>query len=300
MKLALDIGGTYIKAAGLTPVGEVTYSKKYPTDPDIPNEEFVQKIIRIANEFIENYVGESYYIGIGMAGFIDGMRGIVYESPNIPGIRDLELGKLVSDGTGLATWIENDANAAAWGEFRFGEYGKVRNMLILTLGTGNGGGLILNGKLHRGSHGMAGEIGQMVYEPWGYDCPGGAKGCFEHYTGKAGLITEYMELSGLEKPIEPEELNSRAESGEKAAIEAWNRYGDRLGIVIASTANLLDLDIVVLTGGLLGAWDNFIGPLEKSMVEHLITPHKDVLRVVKSTLGGDAGILGAAFLDESL
>jgi glucokinase len=147
---------------------------------------------------------------------------------------------------------------------------------------------------------MAGEIGQMVYEPWGYPCPGGATGCFEHYTGKSGLVREYQDLSRSDSQLTPEEINKRADAGEEAAIEAWSRYGDRLGIMIASTANLLDLDIVVLTGGLLGAWDNFHGSLVNSMQEHLIAPHKKKLEVKKTALGGDAGILGAAFLDETM
>jgi glucokinase len=273
---------------------------KFPTDPSLPNEKFTEQIIKIGHETMTAQGGEFSSIGIGMAGFIDGIRGIVYESPNIPGIHNLELKKIVSAEIGIPTWVENDANAAAWGEYKFGNHGSPDNMLVLTLGTGNGGGLVLNEKIFRGAHGFAGEIGQMVYEPWGHDCPGGAKGCFEHYTGKSGLMNEYQTLSGSDQQIEPKEINERANSGEKAAIQAWERYGERLGIMLASVGNLLDLDLVVLTGGLIGGWDNFYESLMHSLKEHLISPHKEVLRVKKSTLGGDAGILGAAFLDNSM
>lgn len=300
MRLALDIGGTFIKIACITDSGDILDTSKFPTDHNLSNQEFVNVLVENTRKSMADWEGEYAVIGAGMAGFVDVVRGIIHKSPCIPKIKNLELASELTRKLGIPVRVENDATAAVWGEFLFGDHKENRNMLMLTLGTGNGGGLVLDGRLYRGSRGMAGEIGQMIYEPGGPECPGGARGCFEHWTGKAGLMNEYKNLAELNELIEPEIINERAGSGEKAAIEAWRNYGARLGIMIASTANLLDLDIVVLTGGLLGAWDNFIGPLRESMKEHLITPHKDVLRVEKSTLGGNAGLLGAAFLDKAM
>ncbi len=300
MRLALDIGGTFIKIACITDAGDILDTSKFPTDPNLSNREFVNVLVENTRKSIAEWEGEFTVIGAGMAGFVDGVRGIIHKSPNIPNIKDLELARELTKELGIPAWVENDATAAAWGEFLFGDHDGNRYMLMLTLGTGNGGGLVLDGRLYRGSRGMAGEIGQMIYEPGGPECPGGARGCFEHWTGKTGLMNDYKDVAEINELIEPEVINELAASGEKAAIEAWRNYGTRLGIMIATTANLLDLDIVVLTGGLLGAWDNFIGPLKESMNEHLITPHKDVLRVEKSTLGGNAGLLGAAFLDKTV
>jgi len=299
MRLALDIGGTFIKCACVSDDGVISRSGKFPTDPNLANESFASHIISGVKSFMADGDEKFDLVGAGMAGFADGRNGIVYESPNLPGVKNLHLAGVLKDGLGIPAYIENDATAAAWGEFLFGKYSDIKNMMVVTLGTGIGGGLVLDGNLYRGSGGMAGEIGQMIYEPGGDPCGGGGLGCLENFNGKAGLMEEYRILAGLDTSLEPGDITERAVNGDTAAIEAYKKYGYRLGVIFASSANLLDLDCIILTGGIIGAWDFFSGALRDSSREHIITPLKDKLRIELTSLSGNAGILGAAFLDRA-
>jgi glucokinase len=299
MRLALDIGGTYIKCASVTDEGEIAHSGKFPSDSSLGTDEFAAQVVEGARGFLKERGHGISMVGAGMAGFTDGKRGIILESPNLPGVKDLELARELRDGLGVPSYVDNDATVAAWGEYLFGGHGDMRNVLVVTLGTGIGGGLVLDGRLFRGSRGMAGEIGQMVLHPEGPGCRGGGRGCLEYYVGKEGLMRDYAERAGLTEPVEPKIIHDRAGAGEREAREAWAAYGSRLGVVFASAANLLDLDAVILTGGIAGAWDSFSESLMATLRDHLITPHKDRLTVMTSSLGGDAGILGAAFLDRA-
>jgi len=300
MRLALDIGGTLVKCAAVNDAGEIVESDEFTTDPMLETSEFGSYLVSETAKLVKAWGMEPDLVGAGMAGFTDSRKGIVYRSPNIPNIVNFELARVLSDGLGKPAYIDNDATAAAWGEYLFGGYGEIRDMLVVTLGTGIGGGLVLDGKLYRGAHGMAGEIGQMVYTPDGPECPGGAPGCVEYYAGKQGFVKDYMERAGGRETVEPDVIYQRANEGDPEAIEAWNGYGRKLGVILASSANLLDLGIIVLTGGILGAWDRFEKSLKDSLRKHLIAPHKDRLEVVKTNLGGKAGLLGAAFLDKAV
>ncbi len=299
MRLALDIGGTLVKCACVTDDGAITRAGEFPTDPNLGTTEFAHRLMTGAREFLAHGKEEINMVGAGMAGFADGKHGVILESPNLPGIRDLELARSLKDEFGVTAYAENDATAAAWGEYLFGGHGDVKDMLVVTLGTGIGGGLVLGGRLHRGALGVAGEIGQMVLDQTGPDCPCGGKGCLERYVGRAALEEDFRVRSGLTERVEPKIIHKRALESDPAAKDAWNAYGNRLGVVFASVANLLDLGAIILTGGIFGAWDNFSPALMSTFKRHLITPHKDRLPVSRSTLEGRAGLLGAAFLDRA-
>jgi len=300
MRLAIDIGGTFIKCASVSDDGKIIGSSKFQTEPHLDTKDFSDHIVNGARKFIENGSGKYSLVGAGMAGFTDGRRGVVLESPNLPNVRNLELAKVLSDGLELPAYIENDATAAAWGEYLFGGHGDVKNMLVVTLGTGIGGGLVLDGRLYRGSKGMAGEIGQMVYEPGGAECGGGGRGCLEFFAGKNGLMEDYRKLSQMNEGVEPDVIFDNAVKDDPAAKRAFINYGYRLGVIFASSANLLDLDLIVLTGGIIGAWEFFGVALRDSIFEHAITPHKGTIHVKPTSLSGNAGILGAAFLDKAV
>jgi len=223
----------------------------------------------------------------------------VYESPNLPNIKNFNLGGVLSDGLGVRVWVENDATAAAWGEYLFGGHDGIEDMLVVTLGTGIGGGLVLRGKLYRGARGFAGEIGHVPLYVDGPECECGGKGCLELYTGKFALERDYLARSGLSEPVEPKIIFERAISGDLSAQETFKTYGKHLGLAFAHVANLLDLGAVVLTGGILGAWDFFYKSLFETFNLYLITPLKNRVPIKKSSLGGKSGILGAAFLDKA-
>ena len=298
MRFALDIGGTAIKCAVIDDDGKIVRSGSFPTDPVSDNNGFAKLIVTGSRRFISEGNEIINSIGAGMAGFCDGKRGIVFESPNLPNIRDFELAHELKNGLDLPAFVDNDATCAAWGEYLFGGY-EVDDLLVVTLGTGIGGGLVLDGKLYRGSHGFAGEIGQWPLVPDGPDCPSGGKGCLEAYVGRYGFEEIYRLKAGGETVSEPKVIYDRAKHGEKAAKEAWNDYGTKLGIVLAGAVNLLDLGAVILTGGVTGAWDCFSESLGRAFNTYLITPYKNKNIVKISKLGGSAGILGAAFLDRA-
>ncbi|MFH1675614.1 MAG: ROK family protein [bacterium] len=298
MRFALDIGGTAIKCAVVDDDGKIVRDGSFPTDPVSSNYEFAQSIVTGSRRFISGGNEKIHSVGAGMAGFCDGKRGIVFESPNLPNIRDFELARELTDGLNLPAFVDNDATCAAWGEYLFGGY-ETDDLLVVTLGTGIGGGLVLDGKLYRGSHGFAGEIGQWPLVPDGPNCPSGGKGCLEAYVGRYGFEEMYRIKAGFESAVEPSVIHDRARQGEEAAKEAWNDYGAKLGIVLAGAVNLLDLGAVILTGGVTGAWDCFSESLERTFNTFLITPYKNKNIVKISTLGGSAGILGAAFLDRA-
>lgn len=299
MRLALDIGGTKIKCATVTEDGQIVASGDFPSNPELENEEFAKLVVGGARNFLSEHGAAVTVVGAGMAGFVDASKGIIRESPNLPKVKDLELGRILTDGLDLLSFVDNDATAAAWGEYLFGGHVDVKDLLAVTLGTGIGGGLVLGGNLYHGANGMAGEIGQMVLIPAGPQCPGGGKGCLEYYIGKRGVMEDYRRRAKLDESVEPEEIHDRASGGDNAARESWKAYGQRLGVTLASSANLLDLGIIILTGGILGAWDFFSDAMMQTFRDHLITPHKAHKKVKKSNLEGKAGLLGAAFLDRA-
>jgi len=299
MRLALDIGGTAVKCAAVNDKGEIVHDGEFRTRTEFDTEDFGRFLVDGARGLMGRWGGEYKLVGAGMAGFADGKKGMIYESPNMPGVKDFELARVLREGLELPAYIDNDATVAAWGEFLLGGHGEIQDMLVVTLGTGIGGGLVLDGRVYRGAHGMAGGSGPRTYEPAGPQRPGGPKGCLEYFVGKAGLMEDYRSRSELTDTVAPRIIHERAVDGDSAAVESWNQYGHHLGVILASSANLLDLGAVILTGGLAGAWDQFQESLTISFKDHLIAPLKESLTVTLTTLSGNAGILGAAFLDRA-
>ncbi|HDS30943.1 MAG TPA: ROK family protein [Firmicutes bacterium] len=296
MRFSLDIGGTNVKCAVVNDDGIIIRSGDFPTEADLATDEFGEIVVAGALSFLSEGDEKIEMVGAGMAGFTDGKRGIVHASPNLPCIKDFELARVLSEGFGVEAYTDNDATVAAWGEYLFGGH-DVKDLLVLTLGTGIGGGLVMDGRLYRGANGMAGEFGQMILVPDGPECPGGGRGCLEHWTSRTALEEEYRKLAGLTETVEPRIIHERALKSDRAALVAWDSYGTRLGTVLASAANLLDPGIIVLTGGIAGAMEVFEASMYEAFNLHLINPHKEKLKIVRSNLEGQAGLLGAAFLD---
>ena len=289
MRLALDIGGTFVKCALVSDVGEIIRTGDFPTEANLGNDSFARFLVDNIGRFLAGIEEKPDLVGAGMPGFVDGNRGILYESPNLPNLKNLELARDLSDGLHLPAFLENDATAAAWGEHLFGKHENASNMLVVTLGTGIGGGLVLGGHLHRGANGFAGEIGQMPLYPDGPPCPCGGKGCLERYIGKKAFEDDYRLRANLADSVDPKPIDVRAQGGDLVAQAAWNAYGERLGIVLASASNLLDLGVIVLTGGIAGAFSRFDKSMLESYNRYVITPLKNRVPIRKSDLGGNAG-----------
>jgi glucokinase len=239
-------------------------------------------------------------VGAGLPGFVDSDHGIVHGLTNVPGWVDVPLRKLLTELTGLPAAIDNDANAMTYAEWKHGAGFGRQNVVCMTLGTGVGGGLILNGRLYRGSRLAAGEIGQMSLDMNGVPGTYGNLGALEEYVGNQ-QITERARKAYARagRSMEPEEcspaaLSTLASQGDKIAIELWKEFGMEIGSVIADIVWLLNPDAVVIGGGVARAGDRLFNPIRDTVKQRTSAVFYESLEIVPATLGNDAGIIGSA------
>lgn len=235
-------------------------------------------------------------VGIGAPGLVQG--GIVRHMVNVPGWRDVPLQAQLERRLGCRVRIDNDANLAALGEWRFGAGQGADCMVAVTLGTGVGGGLVIGGRLHRGAIGAAGEIGHMVVDPGGPRCGCGRRGCLEARVGTAGIL-RLAKARRVKAPggrITPKMVSDAARAGDPAARAVWAETGTWLGLGLANVLNLLDPDRIVISGGVAGAWPWFAPSMRAAMRTHAVFSAAAASRVVRARLGAHAGVVGAAVL----
>lgn len=299
--IGIDIGGTNIRAAVVNQDGEILSRTKVKSKARDGIEFLLSNLNEVINGFSDF---QADCIGIGIPGIIDQKNGILTQAPNITGVKNFPLIREIKHLTSLQNIIiENDANAAALGEFWKGAGSESGSLLMLTLGTGLGGGIVLNGELWRGEDGMAGEIGHIIIDPSGPLCNCGNNGCFESYVSAEAvrrIVSNNEALKNYTAGIHPDDIPEKimllAKEGNNESEKIWKEIGMYLGIGIASLINLLNVDSVIIGGGLSNAWDYF----EKSMLSEiqkraLIGP-RDRLTIYPAALGDDAGILGCAYL----
>jgi len=283
----IDVGGTKCLGVVIASDRDVTSEHniirqvRYPTPHA---DELVDTLATLAHE-----LGEVETIGVGVPGLIT-LDGVMRASPNIPGSVDVAVGPELSERLGRRVWVDNDGNLAALAEWRFGAGRGAKNMWMVTLGTGIGGGHVLNGVVQRGVNGFAGEVGHIVVNPDGPRCGCGRKGCWEVYASGRGLK---MLAAG-----EPgESVISRARTGDADALtvlEAWARW---VAIGLSNLTNVSDPDVIVIGGGVSEAADIVMPLVQRWFVETLYSPEQRAhphLRVAQ--LGEHAGAIGAALL----
>ena len=316
VSIGIDIGGTNIRFGVVDRDGNIIARKRTKTEA---GEGFgrilgrLQKGIYSLTEKVSEGGHTLKGIGIGVPGIISSEEGIVRFSPNLPGWVDVPLRDSVANFSNAPVHVENDANAYALGEATFGAGRGADSMLCITLGTGVGGGIILDKRLWRGENGMAGEVGHMTVEPLGYRCPCGNTGCLERYSsatalidrtvlalvkGKKSILSEMYELDPAS--ITPELVANAARNGDRLAISMYGDVGKYLGIASAGIINLLNISRIVIGGGLAGSWDLFIGPLKGEIQSRAFKIPASRCDVVPGALKDDAGVLGAASLTKTL
>lgn len=301
--IGIDVGGTTIKAALVGPDGQLTSVMRIPSKPSASQ---ADGLVRTIGEIIESLSGtERPPVGIGVAGLVDGRLGIVRESPNFPQWHDVPLARELSAmWPGRVIALDNDANAAGIAEAEFGQARGSASFLFFTLGTGVGGAVVLDGALWRGASGFAGELGHINVVPDGRRCGCGARGCLEQYASLNGLshaVREYsLELDDAEtlaeSPRLPEELAALARAGNRAALECFQQVGYYLGLAVGSLLNVLNVERVVLGGGVAENLALFQHTLAETVAQHTFPPIFSAVSIHKSDLGPDAGIIGAAAL----
>ncbi|MDO5729552.1 MAG: ROK family glucokinase [Actinomycetaceae bacterium] len=306
--IGVDVGGTKIAAGLVTEDGEVV-RKALRRTPATEVEATENAIRELVEELREGVDIEA--VGIGAAGFCDASRSSVVYAPNLAW-RNEPLRERIEASTGLHTVVENDANAAAWGEFRFGAARDVTSAVVVTLGTGIGGGIIIDDQLIRGSHGFAGEIGHMQIKAGGRRCGCGLRGCWERYGSGTAVVHEAREIAmvapvsaarilelagGNPYEISGEMVTQAAQEGDPTAQDVINTVAEWIGIGLADLAAILDPQAFVLAGGVSNAGEILRNPVENAFVKNLTARnYRNIAEIRLARLGVPAGLIGAADL----
>lgn len=299
--IGVDLGGTNVRSGLLTPDGEVLDRCKESTRASEGWELVVGRLIgqiQGVREFAARKGLRITAVGVGAPGVILADQGIVVKSPNFPDWNNLPLRKMLQEALSLPVVIENDANAAALGEQWRGAGRDIASMILLTLGTGVGGGIILNGEIWHGADGMAGEIGHMTLVPDGRPCSCGNRGCLEMYASSRGILRSYEERCQLEtgaaKLLTSEEVYQAARSGDAVATGVMKDMGRMLGIGLANLINIFNPERIVIGGGVKDAWPLFIDAAQEEIAHRAFEVPAKRSSIVPSLLGDDAGVTGAA------
>ncbi|MCX5886909.1 MAG: ROK family protein [Proteobacteria bacterium] len=306
--IGIDLGGTNTRIALINRKGEILSFEEFPTHPDQQGESVLREVSLQINAILkklkcpkENVGG----IGLGCAGILSPQKGILYFSPNLPALSNLPIGKLLVKEAGLKTLLENDANAAALGEHWLGAGKGINNIILVTLGTGIGSGIILNGQIWHGANGFAGEFGHTTLFPDGIPCKCGKKGCVEVYCSAPAIVRfarkklEEGNNSSLRdegRPLTSRIIFEHAANGDKLSLDVFRQAGTYLGIALSNVFNLLDLEIAILGGKVSEAGDFILKPVREKVKRMAISSPYYHPQVLKAKLGDNAGVLGAARL----
>lgn len=305
--LGVDVGGTKVAVTPVDRAGAMLAPKLVEPSETGSAAAFLaglEETLRHALAEFEEFSPGG--IGVACAGTMDVVRGVAVKSPNLPLVDTLVAAPL-SEALGMPVVLENDAKAAVWGESVAGAAVGYEHVVMLTLGTGVGGGLLLNGHVYRGAHGAAGELGHLVVEPGGLPCGCGGQGCLEMYASGRALARYAAQRAGdarwdpdaeLSALNDKEELIGSAVStlalqGYPGALEAVREFAGWLGIALVSVTNAFDPQIIVVGGGVSELGDMLLEPAVDHLRRNAIAPGRDRVRVVLAKLGNDAGIVGA-------
>lgn len=289
--IGVDLGGTKILAGRIDAAGAVETRKERPT-PVESREALLAALDDAVEELLDERVAA---LGFGIPATLDQRTGEAVRATNIP-LQDLRFRDRMSDRFGLPVGIENDANAAAIAEWRVGAGRGTRYMVMLTLGTGVGGGLILDGRPYRGSVGAAAELGHMVIQHDGPPCQGVCTGRGHIEALASGHAADLASREQLGSSVGARELVRRAEAGDEQARAILEQIGRRLGSAIGSLVNVFDPELIVIGGGFAAAGDLLLEPARAVVLREALPPARDLVRIVRAELGPEAGLVGAGFV----
>ncbi len=312
LSIGVDIGGTKVLGGVVDRSGKILTTHRKDT-PKQGGEALTQTIADVILELKAKF--SASYVGISAAGFVSSDRKTMLAAPNISGWNGINLENEISARVNLPVVIENDANAAAWGESRYGAGRGENQMMMLTVGTGIGGGVVVNGALHRGAYGIAGEFGHVRVVPEGHLCGCGARGCFEQYASGNALMRHAREAiagspdashnllargNGTIEGLNGKHITEAAQDGDMVALAAFNTTAQWLGAGIASLAVILDPACVVIGGGVVDAGEILLAPTRAAVERYMPFQGKHPSpRIVAAELGNEAGVVGAADLARS-
>jgi len=312
LTIGIDVGGTKVLGGVVDESGKVLTTARKDT-PRQGGSALTQTIADVAKELLQQHSVAS--VGVSAAGFVSSDRKTMLATPNIADWNGVDLDHQLTALIGLPVVIENDANAAAWGEAKFGAGKNQDHMMMLTVGTGIGGGIVVNGALYRGAFGIAAEFGHMRVVPDGHICGCGARGCFEQYASGNALLRHAREAinaspevarnllsrgDGTVAGLTGQAITEAARDGDAVAVAAFNTTGQWLGAGIASLAVLLDPACVVIGGGVIDAGEILLKPTRESLERNMPFAGKHPYpQIIAAQLGNAAGLVGVADLARS-
>lgn len=308
--IGVDLGGTNLRAAAVDLEGNLLELFQISTDTSAGREKVIADIVAGIQEVREGHSGDKLVgIGIGVPGLIYLEKGVIAKAPNLPGWEDVPLRDLLERDLNCPVILENDANAAALGEVWMGAGHDVDDLILLTLGTGVGGGIISKGRVLHGYLGMAGELGHITVEPHsGIRCGCGNYGCVEAHasaTAIARMAEEAVSIGSSKKLAALKQEHGQltallveraAREGDEEAIKIYERMGEWLGRALANLVNIFNFPLYLLAGGVVGGWKLFSPSMFQEIEKRSVTYRESDTRIKKAKLGSKAGLFGAAYL----
>lgn len=313
-RIGIDVGGTNVKIALVDDKGKIIYSNSVPTYAQMGYEYTVNNIKQAIKDLMKETntkPTDIQGIGFDFPGQVDYKTGVVKLAPNIPGWVNVPIAKMIEDEFHIPTRIDNDVRCAALGELKFGAGKGCENFVCITVGTGIGSGLVINGKLVRGAANAAGEIGHIKLQMQdGPICGCGDTGCLEAFASgpsivamaqeylKGGKSTKFREMAGSDGEITPYIVAKAAEAGDPVAKRIFEITGYYIGMGLVSVINLLNPEKVIIGGGVAEAGDLLLEPIRKTIKERAMVIAGNSVEIVPAELGNSAGVIGASMLVE--
>ena len=321
--IGIDLGGTNIKGGLVSESGEIIYCIVTPTDANSGEKAIASRIGHMIHQLVDqgNSFGielqEIVGIGIGAAGLIEPREGVVHFSPNFAGWYDIPFASLVKADlvhnstscktSALPILLENDGNAMAFGELCHGAGMGVKNLVCLTLGTGVGGGIVIDGSIFHGSRNAGAELGHTIIQSNGNLCGCGNYGCLEAYVGRRHIIErthskiilegKHSSLENNLNDLTPKMISDAAKKGDEVAVDIFVETGRYIGVALTSLAHILNPEMAIIGGGIADAEEKLLfEPIRSELKKRAMDTNADSMRVVKAQLGNQAGLVGSAML----
>lgn len=310
--IGVDIGGTNVKI-GIVGLDGRVYKKKIFSTKKVPQKDkLISLLIAHIKEVIEEFSlrkKDILGIGIGTPGLIDSKRGIIHYLVNIKGFKEVPLKRIIENRLKIPTFLDNDVNIMCLGELYYGRGKGVKNMVCITLGTGVGGGIVIDGALYRGSTLSAGEVGHTTINEKGPRCGCGSHGCMEAYVGNTGIVKDavkrirknkktlmYKLVAGDLSNLTPKIISRAAKRGDELARDILEDTGRRIGVGLATIVNILNPEKIIIGGGIADAGKILFDAIRSTVRKRAMKVPARAVRIVKAKLGQDAGLIGAVAL----
>jgi len=295
--IGIDWGGTFLKTGVFSLDGKLLKKDRFSSDRFKESRYFLDCIVNFVEGVSKKYAVQS--IGIGCPGIVNPQKGLIYYLPNIPGWKNYNLKQNLFYRLRKPLYIENDAKVAALAEYRCRHSDAGKTVIYLTLGTGVGGAVFIAGKLLQSQCSTA-ELGHVPLHIHGKKCSCGGRGCVETFLGNTHLVQEYRKLKKITQLVTPEDIYLAAKKKDAAALKVWKNFGTTLGVYCAGLVNIFNPELIIIGGGLTGAWEFFYPSVISALYKQAMWPYLKSLRVEKVHFKEDAGIYGAAELAKGI